>query len=176
MSASVPGRRVSRPVERLLECPCELLDAAPVDIVSFDHTPAFILTDDGDRYLALNIAQVALSLHAGSTDALEWSVEADTEDAGVVNIMTKYPRSTCFTLQQLNFVHLVNELRVRSVWVQPEEDCVYLGVAMCRSDVVQQVTVQDIVILRRAIDSGGDAPTKSGPRKRLRASAPNKKG
>lgn len=176
MAASVPGRRMARPVERLQECPCELIGASPVDIVSFDHGPARILTDEGDRHLALNIAQVALGLHIGSIDALEWSVEQDSQDDSVVNVMTKFPLATCFTLQQLNLVQLVNELRVKDVWVQPEEDCVYLGVAMWRSDVVRQVTVQDLVVLRRSIESAADAPTKSGTRKRLRASAPSKKG
>lgn len=168
MAASSSGSHRARPVERLRECPCELLGAASTDHVSFDQRPANVLSDAGDRALVLNIAQIALSVHVGTLGAIKWGVEEDGDDEQIINVMVKYPHKTCFTDQQIELIKLVNKLRVRSVWIQPEDDCVYIGVAVWRSDVVGQFTVQDLVIVRRAVDEDTVA-AKPPSKKRARA-------
>jgi hypothetical protein len=168
--AASSGTHRARPVERLRECPCELLGAATTDHVSFDQRPANVLSDAGDRDLVLNVARIALSVHVGTAGAIEWGVEEDGDDEQIINVMVKYPHKTCFTDQQIELIKLVNQLRVRSVWVQPEDDCVYIGVALWRSDVVGKFTVQDVVIVRRAVDADTEA-AKPPTRKRARVSA-----
>ena len=158
----------ARPVGRLAECPCALLDGAAADQVIVDNRPATSIADAGDRALATNVARIALSVHVGTATASGWTVEDDAADARVFNIMVKFPAGTCFTHQQLELVTLVNRLRVRSVWVQPEEDCVYLGAALWRSDVVGGFTVQDVVVVRRVADDDGPA-VDAGTGKRARA-------
>lgn len=161
----------ARSVTKLDTCPCELIDAAPADRTAIDETPANILDDEGDRHLALNLAQITLALHIGTVDALGWAVEADSSDKSIVNIMVRYPAGTCFTLQQLNLVQLVNELRVKEVWVQPEAEAVYVGVAMWRTGVAHEFTVQDLIVLRRVAEPGATP----GSRKRARIGT-SKKG
>lgn len=155
----------ARPVRSTGECACALLGAASTDIVTIDIRPANSIPDAGDRELVLNVAQVALSMHVGTDSAVEWSVEKDTEDDRIVNAMFKYPYKTCFTDQHIEAIKLVNKMRVRSVWVQPEDDCVYVGVSVWRSDVVAHFTVQDVVLVQRAV-AVEDEPV--GTKKRAR--------
>ncbi len=161
--------RVARRVERPAECPCELLAAHPADEITFDDVPARAVAEEGDRNLVINISHVVQSLHLGPEGSLGWMVEFDDDD-NVLLIMVKFPAKTVFTSRQLSLVELVNEIRIKEVWVQPEDDCVYVGVAVWRSDVVQQLTVTDIVVLHRSIDGPEEQPVKGGNRKRIRMS------
>ena len=165
--------RVARRVEQLAECPCEILAAHHADEVIFDDVPARAVAEEGDRNLVINISHVVQSLHVGAEGPLGWMVEFDDDD-GVLLVMVKYPVKTVFTARQLALVELVNEVRIKEVWVQPEDDCVYVGVAVWRSDVAQQLTVQDLVVLRRSVDGPDVQPVKTGNRKRMRVVASKK--
>ena len=161
--------QTARPVRRSGECVCELLGAAATDVVTIDTTPANRISGAGDRALVLNVAQVALSIHVGTASAMDWNVEDDAEDERILNVMFRFPAKTCFTDQQIEIVKLVNRLRVRSVWVQPEDDCVYIGVAVWRSDAVGEFVVQDIVIIRRASEPDEDPEETKAATSRKRA-------
>ncbi len=165
--------RVARRVDRPAECPCELLGGEAADEVVFDDVPARAVAELGDRNLVINISHVVQSLHVGAEGPLGWMVEFDDDD-GILLVMVKYPAKTVFTARQLSLVELVNEVRIKEVWVQPEDDCVYVGVAVWRSDVAQQLTVQDLVILRRSVDGPDEQPVRSGNRKRMRVVAAKK--
>ena len=170
---SMASGRVARRVERLAECPCELLAAHHADEVVFDDVPARGVAELGDRNLIINIAHVVQSLHVGAEGPLGWMVEFDDDD-GILLVMVKFPKKTVFTARQLALVELVNEIRIKEVWVQPEDDCVYVGVAVWRSDVAQQLTVDDLVILRRRVDGPDEQPVRTGARKRVRVGAAKK--
>jgi hypothetical protein len=161
---SSSGRHAARPVERPAACLCELLKAHPSDEIVYDDVPARAIEDPGDRALATNVAHVVQSLHAAVTNSMEWHVEFD--DGGTIIVMVKFPARTVFTARQLALVETVNELRIKDVWIQPEDDCVYVGTTLVRSDVALQLTVQDIVILRRAVDD--ESKGRGGVRKRAR--------
>jgi hypothetical protein len=162
-----------RPVRPSKLCVCEIFDAGANSTVNIDTRPARDVADAGDRGLVINVAQVALSVRFGSAQVQCWFVEKDAEDARVIHVMFKFPAKTCFTHQQLELIKLVNTLRVREVWVQPEDTCVYVGAALWRSDTVAEFTVQDVVIIRRvatAAEAFGDTDTASAPPlKRARA-------
>jgi hypothetical protein len=168
MASASSGRRAARPVDRPAECLCELLGGQPRDEIVYDDVPARAVEDLGDRALVTNVAHVVQSLHAAVTNSLEWHVEF--EDDGTIIVMVKFPARTVFTARQLALVELVNEVRIKDVWVQPEADCVYVGTTVVRSDVAIQLTVQDIVILRRAVDN--EPKGRGGKRKRVGENRP----
>ena len=152
----------ARPIPRPAECPCELIGGTAASEVTFDQVPAHVVADPGDRALVLNVAMVALHIHVGKIDAMEWHVEVEDEQS-LYNVVVKYPLRTGFTWEQLGLVKKVNSLRVKEVWAQSEADCAYLCASVWRSDAVPVVTRQDVVILRTLVDeAAGDDDAAAG--------------
>ncbi len=144
--------RVARRVPRVGVCLCELIGGTPASEVTFDHVPANVVTEEGDRNLVLNVAMVALHVHLGKIDAISWSVEVE-ESEGLYNVLVKYPKNTCFTDTQLTTVRNVNTWRIREVWTQPEDDCSYINATVWDCHSTPTFTRQDVVLLRHIVDN-----------------------
>lgn len=162
-----PARIPAKPAT----CVCQILDAPNSSEVVFDDVPARVIADLGDRALVTNVAHVIMTLDATMTNAREWHIETDPEEPNLYVVMVKFPAGSIFTSRQLSLVELVNELRVKQVWVQPEEDCVYIGTTVWNSTADITLTVQDIVVIRHMVDE--DPTDRPGTRKRQRVPGKN---
>jgi hypothetical protein len=118
--------------------------------VEFTSDFAHSLEDPNDRVLVNSIAATAQALLLGVADVQEFHQELTTEH---INVIIKFPPNTCIDFEQFFAIKLINEDRIRKLWVQPDAAYVAMCVSVWRSDIQRPTSVIDVVLLTRRVSA-----------------------
>lgn len=160
LSTACPCRTLGAPSEKIV------IDSRPIENTAIGRNLA-----PEEQELVLSLVHVVSSLQG--LDCKSWSLEQDFNDEALVNVLFAFEPNTCVTYTHFEMIRCVNRLRVRQVWVQPETDQLYIGVALQRAG-TQVLTVAAVVHISSisttdpAVARGGGSSGGVGSNKRSR--------